>query len=225
MNASNFELIEQHGGVPIKMFTQGVPVEDEARRQLMGLARLPVVGPFVAAMPDVHLGIGATVGSVVPTRGAIIPAAVGVDIGCGMIAARTSLVAADLPDNLGPLRSAIERAVPHGRSKGARDKAIAGGALLLLGLLTSTAADVRHWATLPDTVQVLTLDVPPGDHDLHLAFFDRNGAHLGALDQDWKVSVPEGSESFYLFRSLPGLDRIVPTASEPAAAPTEKKLP
>ena len=122
MNASNFELIEQHGGVPIKMFTQGVPVEDEARRQLMGLARLPVVGPFVAAMPDVHLGIGATVGSVVPTRGAIIPAAVGVDIGCGMIAARTSLVAADLPDNLGPLRSAIERAVPHGRSKGARDK-------------------------------------------------------------------------------------------------------
>ncbi|MCA8964538.1 MAG: tetratricopeptide repeat protein [Planctomycetes bacterium] len=113
----------------------------------------------------------------------------------------------------------------HDSGKGARDKAIAGGALLLLGLLTSTAADVRHWATLPDTVQVLTLDVPPGDHDLHLAFFDRNGAHLGALDQDWKVSVPEGSESFYLFRSLPGLDRIVPTASEPAAAPTEKKLP
>jgi tRNA-splicing ligase RtcB len=110
------------------MFTRGVPVEDEARKQLLGLARLPVVGPFVAAMPDVHLGIGATVGSVVPTRGAIIPAAVGVDIGCGMIAARTSLTAADLPDNLGPLRSAIEHAVPHGRTTGGRDKGAWGSA-------------------------------------------------------------------------------------------------
>jgi len=122
MNKPSFDLHQQHGGVPIKWFTRGVPVEEEARRQLEGLARLPIVGPFVAAMPDVHLGIGATVGSVVPTRGAIIPAAVGVDIGCGMIAARTSLTAADLPDNLAPLRTAIERAVPHGRSKGARDK-------------------------------------------------------------------------------------------------------
>ncbi len=122
MSQVSFDTIDQHGGVPIKMFTRGVPVEEEARQQLMGLARLPVVWPFVAAMPDVHLGIGATVGSVVPTRGAIIPAAVGVDIGCGMIAARTSLTATDLPDNLGPLRTAIERAVPHGRSKGGRDK-------------------------------------------------------------------------------------------------------
>lgn len=121
MSQQSFDVIEQHGGVPIKMFTRGVPVEDEARKQLMGLARLPVVYPFVAAMPDVHLGIGATVGSVVPTRGAIIPAAVGVDIGCGMIAARTSLTAADLPDNLLPLRTAIERAVPHGRTTGGRD--------------------------------------------------------------------------------------------------------
>ncbi len=122
MSSSSFDIYQQSGGVPIHWFTHGVPVEDEARRQLEGLARLPIVGPMVAAMPDVHLGIGATVGSVVPTRGAIIPAAVGVDIGCGMIAARTSLTAKDLPDNLAPLRTAIERAVPHGRSKGARDK-------------------------------------------------------------------------------------------------------
>jgi tRNA-splicing ligase RtcB (3'-phosphate/5'-hydroxy nucleic acid ligase) len=75
-------------------------------------------------MPDVHLGKGATVGSVVPTIGAIVPAAVGVDIGCGMIAARTTLTASDLPDNLADIRSAIERAVPHGRTaeRGARDK-------------------------------------------------------------------------------------------------------
>jgi tRNA-splicing ligase RtcB len=69
-------------GVPIKMWTRGVPVEDAARRQLENAARLPVVFKHVAAMPDVHLGIGATVGSVIPTIKAIIPAAVGVDIGC-----------------------------------------------------------------------------------------------------------------------------------------------
>jgi len=109
------------GGVPLKMWTQGVPVEDEAKRQLANAARLPIVFKHIAAMPDVHLGIGATVGSVIPTVKAIIPAAVGVDIGCGMIACKTTLRAEDLPDNLGPLRSAIERAVPHGRSPGARD--------------------------------------------------------------------------------------------------------
>jgi tRNA-splicing ligase RtcB len=96
-------------------------VEDEARRQLSNAARLPIVFRHVAAMPDVHLGIGATVGSVIPTFRAIIPAAVGVDIGCGMIACKTTLTAEDLPDNLAPLRAAIERAVPHGRSPGARD--------------------------------------------------------------------------------------------------------
>jgi tRNA-splicing ligase RtcB len=109
------------GGVPVKMWTRGVPVEDEAKRQLANAARLPIVFKHIAAMPDVHFGIGATVGSVIPTLKAIIPAAVGVDIGCGMIACKTTLAAEDLPDNLAPLRSAIERAVPHGRAPGARD--------------------------------------------------------------------------------------------------------
>jgi tRNA-splicing ligase RtcB len=109
------------GGVPIKSWTRGVPVEEEARRQLANVARLPIVFKHIAAMPDVHWGIGATVGTVLATRGAIIPAAVGVDIGCGMIACKTTLMAADLPDNLAPLRAAIERAVPHGRKPGARD--------------------------------------------------------------------------------------------------------
>src|SRR6185436_2848822 len=76
----------------------------------------PFVHGWVAAMPDVHWGIGATVGSVIPTRGAIIPAAVGVDIGCGMMAVRTTLTASDLPDDLHAMRTAIERAVPHGRT-------------------------------------------------------------------------------------------------------------
>ena len=117
----NYNIEEVAGGVPVKMWTRGVPVEDEARKQLANAARLPVVFRHIAAMPDVHLGIGATVGSVIPTLKAIIPAAVGVDIGCGMMAAKTTLRAEDLPDNLGPLRSAIERAVPHGsnpRSRG-----------------------------------------------------------------------------------------------------------
>jgi tRNA-splicing ligase RtcB (3'-phosphate/5'-hydroxy nucleic acid ligase) len=109
------------GGVPLKMWTRGVPIEDEARRQLANAARLPVVFHHIAAMPDVHFGIGATVGSVIPTIKAIIPAAVSVDIGCGMMAAKTTLRAEDLPDNLGPLRAAIERAVPHGRAPGPRD--------------------------------------------------------------------------------------------------------
>lgn len=109
------------GGVPLKMWTQGVPVDESAKRQLQNAARLPVVFKHIAAMPDVHFGIGATVGSVIPTVKAIIPAAVGVDIGCGMIACKTTLTAEDLPDNLGPLRAAIERAVPHGRAPGSRD--------------------------------------------------------------------------------------------------------
>ncbi len=102
------------GSVPIKMWTRGVPIEAEAKQQLANVARLPIVFKHVAVMPDVHYGIGATVGSVIPTLKAIIPAAVGVDIGCGMMACKTTLTAEDLPDSLAPLRSAIERAVPHG---------------------------------------------------------------------------------------------------------------
>src|SRR3954469_21982630 len=75
---------------------------------------MPFIHPHLALMPDAHLGKGATVGSVIPTLGAVIPAAVGVDIGCGMMAVRTTLTAGDLPDSLAPLRTLIERAVPHG---------------------------------------------------------------------------------------------------------------
>ena len=123
--STSFQFLHAEGSpLPIKGWVDGVPVEPEARRQLQNIAAIPFVGPWVAVMPDVHLGKGATVGSVVPTIGAIVPAAVGVDIGCGMIAARTTLTASDLPDDLAPLRSAIERAVPHGRSpaRGGRDK-------------------------------------------------------------------------------------------------------
>lgn len=115
MRDSNYNVLSTDG-VPIKMWTRGVPIEEAAEKQLRNVASLPFIHKWVAAMPDVHWGIGATVGSVIPTRGAVIPAAVGVDIGCGMMAVRTSLVASDLPDNLHNIRTEIERAVPHGRT-------------------------------------------------------------------------------------------------------------
>src|SRR5215470_7797463 len=102
--------------VPIKAWTHGVPFEAEAEAQLRRVASLPFVHKWIAVMPDVHAGIGATVGSVIACKRAVIPAAVGVDIGCGMMAVKTSLGAAQLPDDLRPLRLAIEAAVPHGRT-------------------------------------------------------------------------------------------------------------
>ncbi len=112
----DYELIET-GGVPIKAWTRGLDIEAQARAQLANTARLPIVFHHVAAMPDVHFGIGATVGSVVATERAVIPAAVGVDIGCGMMAVETTLAASQLPDDLKAVRSAIEAAVPHGRTR------------------------------------------------------------------------------------------------------------
>lgn len=131
---NNYELMAPVNSAPIKMWTQGVPVEPEAREQLLNTAKIPFIFKHLAVMPDVHLGKGSTIGSVIPTRGAIIPAAVGVDIGCGMIAVRTSLVAADLPDSLAGLRSAIEQAVPHGRTS------------------TRSRRDKGAWETPPQTV-------------------------------------------------------------------------
>src|SRR3954451_1094049 len=112
----NYNLLTPEHGVPVKAWTKGVALEEEARKQLLNVAQMPFIYKWIAAMPDVHWGIGATVGSVIPTKAAIIPAAVGVDIGCGMMAAQTDLNAGDLPESLKGIRSAIERAVPHGRT-------------------------------------------------------------------------------------------------------------
>ena len=116
MTKRNYDVINNESGTPIKTWTRGVPVEDAARQQLLNVASMPFIHKWVAAMPDVHWGMGATVGSVIPTVDAIIPAAVGVDIGCGMMAVQTTLAASDLPDNLRAVRTAIEKAVPHGRT-------------------------------------------------------------------------------------------------------------
>jgi len=162
----NYETIES-AGVPIKSWTVGVPVEDAAKQQLVNIASMPFIHKWVAAMPDVHWGMGATVGSVIPAVGAIIPAAVGVDIGCGMIAHETTLMASDLPDNLHDMRSNIEEAVPHGRTNngGSGDR----GAWSDLPLRVQ-----REWAAMLPSFELLT-ESHPGVSKCN------NAAHLGTL--------------------------------------------
>jgi tRNA-splicing ligase RtcB len=104
-----------------KLISWASDVEPETLRQAEKAARLPIVEGHVALMPDAHVGIGATVGSVIPTVGAVIPSAVGVDIGCGMVAAELDLVSSQLPDDLEPLLGRVERAIPAGVGKGHDD--------------------------------------------------------------------------------------------------------
>ncbi|MCR9246868.1 MAG: RtcB family protein [bacterium] len=153
--------------VPIKAWIDGVYAEDNAIKQLRNTAQMPFIFRWVAAMPDVHVGIGATVGSVIPTKGAIIPAAVGVDIGCGMIAQRTSMRADQLPDDLLGVRVAIEAAVPHGwTDRGGRN-------------------DKGSWQDVPDGVRAAWAELDRGYRnivDKHRAI-DRGKTmgHLGTL--------------------------------------------
>ncbi|ORJ50864.1 RNA-splicing ligase RtcB [Kluyvera intermedia] len=167
MQHNEFQLLTAQDSAPIKMWTHGVPVEPEAREQLQNTAKMPFIFQHLAVMPDVHLGKGSTIGSVIPTKGAIIPAAVGVDIGCGMIAVRTSLVASDLPDNLSGLRSAIEQAVPHGRTStpSGRDK----------GAWETPPQEVdNHWTMLAARFTRLTDNYPQ-------LLKTNNYKHLGTL--------------------------------------------
>jgi len=116
------KLTIEGGQVPVKVWTEDI--DSQAMTQLQNVARLPIIHHHVAAMPDVHTGLGATIGSVIPTYKAIIPAAVGVDIGCGMIAAKTSLRAEQLDERL--LKSVfhqISRDVPVGRDQHKADRA------------------------------------------------------------------------------------------------------
>ena len=167
MTDTKYEVQHSEGSVPIKMWTRGVPVEEKARQQLARAAQMPFIFKHVAVMPDVHVGIGATVGSVIATKSAIIPAAVGVDIGCGMMAARTSLMAGDLPDNLEEIRAAVEQAVPHGRTVGRnkRDK----------GAWSDPPAEiVSAWATLADRFKDIVAKHPRLEKTNNLI-------HLGTL--------------------------------------------
>lgn len=150
-----FNVIDSAGTI-IKAWTNGVPVEETAVEQLRNVASLPFIHRWVAAMPDVHWGMGATVGSVIPTERAIIPAAVGVDIGCGMMACLTNLTAADLPDSLSGLRSAIEAAVPHGRTdNGGRNDVGAWQGSLPHNVVTAWSELEPGWDRIKDKHQKL----------------------------------------------------------------------
>ncbi|MFK3739471.1 RtcB family protein [Massilia sp. TN1-12] len=170
MPQEHYDVLQVQGARPVKMWTRGVPVEEEARRQLANTARMPFIYKHLAAMPDVHLGKGSTIGSVIPTLGAVIPAAVGVDIGCGMMAAKTTLGASDLPDNLGKLRSAIEQAVPHGMSPRTR-----GGKMRDKGSWgTLPHAVDQAWRALKDEFDAICRKTPKLRHANHVK-------HLGTL--------------------------------------------
>ena len=162
-----YDLIRPEQGAPIKAWTKGVAMEEPARQQLLNAAQLPIIYKWIAAMPDVHYGIGATVGSVIPTKGAVIPAAVGVDIGCGMMAVQTSLTGSDLPDSLRGIRTAIEKAVPHGRTQQGK------------------SGDRGAWHKIPPAVLNLWNQLEPGFKNItakHPAIAQGNsGNHLGTL--------------------------------------------
>ena len=165
---SGYQFLPVQGGVAIKAWTDGVPVEEQARQQLTNVASLPFVFKHLAVMPDVHWGMGATVGSVIATKGAVIPAAVGVDIGCGMAAVRTTIRAEHLPDDLHPIRTAIEGAVPHGRTDngGPNDRGSWG---------EPPPRASAAWADLSEEFKRITEDQPK------VAVSIRTVHHLGTL--------------------------------------------
>jgi tRNA-splicing ligase RtcB len=154
-------------GAPLKLWDRHEPFEAQAMAQLHAAARLPFIHRHIAGMPDVHWGRGATIGSVIATKGAIVPAAVGVDIGCGMMAVRTSVRADQLPDNLHAMRSAIEAAVPHGRTDD-------GG-----------LNDIGAWAEVPASSQAVWTALSAGYRRIvekHPKAVSRNAdRHLGTL--------------------------------------------
>jgi tRNA-splicing ligase RtcB len=190
MSEKPYNVITPPSGMPIKAWTKGVPLEDAARQQLLNVAQLPFIYKWVVAMPDVHWGIGATVGSVIPTRGAIIPAAVGVDIGCGMMALETTLHADQLPDNLHGIRAAIEKAVPHGRTDrgGANDRG---------AWHQAPAHHLEVWAQLEPTYKAIVERYPKLEHKQRIN-------HLGTLgtgNHFIEVCLDENRNVWFLLHS------------------------
>ena len=185
----NYEVIHE-GGLPIKAWVKGVPLEDAARQQLVNVASLPFIHKHIAAMPDVHWGMGATIGSVIPTKGAIIPAAVGVDIGCGMMAVQTTLRADQLPDSLTATRSDIEAVVPHGRTdNGGKNDRGAWGEI--------PSGPGNRWSGLSDRYAAITDKHPK-------ALAPNNARHMGTLgtgNHFIEVCLDEGDQVWVMLHS------------------------
>ena len=166
------EILDVPGGVPVRSWTVGVPFEEKAREQVRRVASLPFVYKWVAVMPDVHAGLGATVGSVIPTAGAVMPSAVGVDIGCGMMAVRTTLHASGLPGDRKALRDAIER--------GRRDDAAEGARYAIARIVGHDQEHVRRALGRLDARRPIGLGLRGVTLDL-AAKFERRGGELVAL--------------------------------------------
>ena len=186
----HYDVIHRDGAKPIKAWTRGVPFSKNAVEQLSNIASLPFIHKWVAAMPDVHVGKGATIGSVIATRKAVIPAAVGVDIGCGMMAVRTSLSASQLPDSLASIRSTIEAAVPHGRSNrgGHGDRGAWGH---------PPKAHLAAWAELAERYDVIGQKHPKIDRG-------NDVSHLGTLgtgNHFIEVCLDEANQVWFMLHS------------------------
>src|SRR6185437_16035855 len=160
---------KDEGKAPVKIWT--TDVEEGAMEQLRNVASLPFIHHHIAVMPDVHWGQGSTVGSVIPTYPAIIPASVGVDIGCGMTAHKLTLRASDLPDTLSGIRSSLEKVIPHGRTDngGPNDHGAWG---------TMPEEVVKTWTWLSEDPRFALLD---SKHHHLTRSHKRAGNHLGTL--------------------------------------------
>lgn len=169
----------------IKAWNSGVAFEDVAIEQLKNVADMQFVKPYVAAMPDTHWGMGCTVGSVVPTIGAIMPAAVGVDIGCGMMAVLTNATKDTFKDYLPELRQAIEQAVPHGRTNDGKP------------------GDCGAWGELPTNVEEVWKD------HFELEYEALCAKHPGARSRNAKQHLGTlGTGNHFIEVSLDELDRV-----------------
>ncbi|MCM8534350.1 MAG: RtcB family protein [Lentisphaeraceae bacterium] len=176
----------------IKAWTEGVPFEEGAQRQVRNTASMPFIHKWVAVMPDVHLGLGATIGSVIPTKNAIIPAAVGVDIGCGMMAVQTSLTATDLPDDLKGIREVIERACPHG-DRSSRAAGHKGG-----GWKEAPALVEDSWKSIEDTYKTIISKNPKVETKRHPAL---QIGSLGGGNHFIEICLDESNDVWIMLHS------------------------
>ncbi len=184
------QVITAPGQATIKAWIEGVDLEAGARRQLLNVASLPFIHRHVAVMPDCHWGMGATIGSVIPTVGAVVPAAVGVDLGCGMVAQQTTLRAEQLPDSLAAVRSAIERAVPVG-GPGERGSWKEWGRD---GVPTAVASE---WTRLAKGYRAIVADRPTIDRGLTV---EQLGT-LGTSNHFIEVCLDEGGAVWVMLHS------------------------
>jgi tRNA-splicing ligase RtcB (3'-phosphate/5'-hydroxy nucleic acid ligase) len=205
----------------LKAWTGGLEVEQEAIQQLRNIAALPVLAGHVAVMPDVHMGKGATVGSVIPTKAAIIPAAVGVDIGCGMCAVKTSLKASDLPDSLAEIRLRIEAAVPVGFNYHDKLPRLRGEGLVGLALERKTAQLEARYVNLRIMDRV-------GSHD-HRRTYNQLGTLGGGnhfielcLDEDGSVWIMLHSGSRNIGKTI---GEVAINMAKEVAAAADRRLP